>query len=95
MLTLNGKNNIMYFTNDDSFYDFCIDPVMRVCRDYSTEGEEILYPDYDFSQAYRDALEAGVRFCIMDEFSRVNKNGLLPVGTCTKKIDNIERYYGE
>ena len=96
MLRLDGKkNNIMYFANDDSFYDFCINPVMRVCKVISTNGDEILYPDYDFTQAYLDAVAAGVRFCIKDELSRVNKNGLLPVGTSTKRIDNIERYYGE
>lgn len=95
MLRLNRENNIMYFDNDDSFSDFCINPVMKVCKVISTTGEEILYPDYEFSQAYNDAVDAGVRFCIKDELSRVNKNGLLPVGTSTKRIVNVKRYYGE
>ena len=95
MLTINFDtklpDNIMYFANDDDFATFCLDPTLKI---RNLDDSCIIY-DYDFSKAYLDAVANGVRFCIKDENSHVNKDGYLGYRGGCKKIDNVERYYSE
>lgn len=98
MLHINDYNpddNIMYFVNDDDFAVWCMDPEIKVYNELDTLGNPITVCDYEFSKQYLDAVAAGKRFCIQDLTSHVNKDGYLGYRSTTKKIDNVERYYGE
>jgi len=98
MLRINDYNpddNIMYFTNDDDFAVWCINPEIKICNKVNALGQPIVACDYEFSKQYLDAVNSGKRFCIQDVHSHVNKDGYLGYRNITKKIDNVERYYGE
>lgn len=90
-----NNDNIMYFDNDDDFAVFCINPKLRVYTVKNSLGNDIMLATYDFSNQYNNAIANGIKFCIKDEKSRVNKNGLLGYRDCTKQVSNIEPYYGE
>lgn len=88
-------DNIMYFRDDDDFASFCINPNSRVECVANPDGIVRYYNVYDFTKMYLDAIAQGIKFCIQDVNSHVNKDGFLGYRDDTKKIDNIERYYGE
>ena len=92
---LDNQDNIMYFTNDDDFATFCINPQVKITTVKDKDNNDVVYYDYDFTPMYLDAVAKGTRFCIRDLHSHVNKDGFLGYGLTTKPIDNIERYYGD
>jgi len=87
-------DNIMYFANDSDFAEFCLNP-NPVLHEITTPAGVVLCNDYSFTDAYLNSLAQGIKFCIQDEKSHVNKDGILGYRDCNKRIDNIERYYGE
>ena len=89
------ENNIMYFIDDDDFAQFCINPNEIINTVVDGNGVVKYFVDYDFTPMYLNAVKNGIKFCIQDVNSHVNKDGYLGYRTCSKKIDNIERYYGE
>ena len=87
------EKNIIYFDNDEEFGSFCIKPT-PVITTIVCDGDECKFIGSDFSDAYKNALANDTRFCIRDINSHVNKDGYLEYMNCTKKIDNVEQYYG-
>ena len=94
MINNYDNDNIMYFANDDEFAEFCINPCPVVSQ-VLVAGKPVYFENYQFTKQYLDAVANGIRFCIKDLRSHVNKDGLLGYRTCTKPIDNIEIYYGD
>lgn len=88
------NDNIMYFDNDDDFAVFCMNPNIQIYTTKNSFGQDIILATYDFSNQYKNAVTNGIKFCIQDEKSRVNKDGLLGFRNCTKQVSNIEPYYG-
>lgn len=84
---------VMYFKNDDDFADFCINPHIKVYDKTNSLGEPIKVTDYEFTDAYKKAVDNGVYFCIKDLKSHVNKSGLLGYRGTTKAISNVKPYY--
>lgn len=83
------KNNIIYFESDDEFLDYCLDkrPIIK-------EGKHCKYTDYEFTKLYYDELKNGTRFCIKDENSAIEKHGVITFRTISKKVDNLEPWFG-
>lgn len=88
-------DNIMYFDNDECFADFCIKPAYIIVTSKCCDGQDRMFADYDFTDEYKNAVSCGKRFCIRDLHSHVNKDGYLAYKSATKKIDNVEKYYGD
>ena len=81
-------SNIIYFENDDEFYEFCVNPSLKV-----VEGKNGHYTDFDFNYAYEKALKEGKRFVIKDEDSQIYKRGFVSYRTVTKKVENLDPYF--
>ena len=92
MLKINKDTNIMYFDNDDEFYQFCVAPVVIPIA--STKDGITSYSfDFDFTQGYKNALSNGKRFVIKDEDSQIYKRGAVTYRTITKPIQNLDQYF--
>ena len=87
-MRFDNKRNIIYFDNDDDFFNFAVIPAL-VIRD----GKHGKYTDFDFSKDYLEKINNGTRFVIEDVNSRIMKNGHINFRTITKNVENIE--YGE
>ena len=83
----------IFFDNDDEFYKFCVIPELiphEYTRDDSTTG---YYVDFEFSNAYNDAIKNGYHFVIKDEDSQICKHNAVSYRFCTKQLQNLDRYY--
>ena len=83
------KDNIIYFDSDDEFFSFCVVPHL-VLR----EGKHGKYTDFNFTKNYKEELDKGTRFCIKDENSLITKRGMVTLGIESKKVDNLEPWFG-
>lgn len=86
---MNRVNNTIYFDSDDEFLDFAVDrrPIVR-------EGNGVKYTDFNFTSMYQREVDNGVRFCIKDENSTIEKRQAVSYMTNTKKVENLEPWYG-
>ena len=94
-VAVDDTDNIMYFDNDDCFADFCLNPNYVIVTVKCNDGVDRMFADYTFTDAYLNAVKCGKRFCVRDLHSHVNKDGYLAYKSATKKIDNVEKYYGD
>ena len=92
---VDDTDNIMYFDNDEAFADFCIKPALVIFTSKCSDDIDRMFADYEFTDAYKNAVNCGKRFCVRDLCSHVNKDGYLSYKAATKKIDNVEKYYGD
>lgn len=101
MLNLNKLNkeyeeeNVLYFNNDDDFSLFCMNPELKTYSRVDNFGNTVYQTYYDFSDDYLNAVNSGMYFCVKDENSHVNKDGILGYKNTSKCIDNVKRYYGD
>lgn len=92
MLKIRTNTDTMYFTSDDEFYNFCVVPKLVVCTDTDDEGNVLRYTDFNFSDAYNNAIAQNKKFIIRDENSRIFKHGCVSYRTITKPVSNLEEY---
>lgn len=97
MLKIKKSNpQIMYFDNDDDFYNFCVNPKL-FARELSVtnNGEKLYSYDFDYTDAYKNALSDNKLFVIKDEDSQIYKHKAVSYRTITKPVKNLEQYLGE
>lgn len=89
-MRLDQKRNAIYFDNDDEFYTFAVNPLLTV-----SNGDNIPYMDWDFTQSYKNALAANTEFIICDDNSMTCKNQSVSYRTITKPVcvKNYNRLY--
>ena len=82
------KGNIIYFDNDNEFYDFAVIPQL-----ITKDGDKSKYFDFELSPQYHKALKEGKKFCIKDEDSKILKHAAVSYRTITKDIENLEPWF--
>ena len=83
---------VMCFENDDEFFDFAVNPLIRVMEDPKSGTH---YYDYDLTTNYNDALKDNVEFIIRDPNSLISKRNCVSYKLISKKIQNMHPYYYE
>ena len=86
--------NKMFFNSDDDFFTFCVNPNLIVKTD-NINGEDTYFTDWDFTDAYKKAVENGTRFIICDDNSVITKRGCISYKVNTKPIQNLDPFYLE
>lgn len=79
------NGNTITFSDDEDFFNFAVSP-FDVFRRTDTG---ILYHDWDFTAAYNQAVEEGVKFLIEDENSLVAKRKCVCFRTVCKPVENV------
>lgn len=82
-------NNTIYFDSDDEFLDFALDRRIVI-----KEGKNCLYTDFNFTSMYQKEVDNGVRFCIKDENSQIEKRQAISYRTITKEVENLDPWFG-
>lgn len=93
--TKKKNNNILYFDNDEAFYNWCVVPQLKTCEYTDNLGNIKYFVDFDFTHEYLDAIAKGLRFIIKDEDSQICKHKAVSYRTITKNIDNLDNYYAD
>ena len=84
---------VIYFNNDDDFYTFSVNPKLfpKQCTD--STGNVSQYMDFDFTNAYKDAIDNNIEFVILDPNSQIIKhNNVLSYRTISKPVSNLNNY---
>ena len=81
--------NLHVFANDDDFTNWTLNAEPTF---YTDETTGLSYYDYEYTQAYKDAVEAGKGFLIEDPNSCVCKRGCVCKGVINKPVQNLYRY---
>ena len=87
-------STVRFFESDDDFYQFCVIPELKVKEYVDNNGNIQHYTDFEFSDEYLEAVEAGVSFVIKDEDSKIYKRKAVSYRTITKKVKNLKGYFG-
>jgi hypothetical protein len=85
-MRIDQKRNAIFFDNDDEFYQFAVNPLLTV-----TNGDNIPYTDWSFTDVYNSALAAKTDFIICDSNSKTYKNQCVSYRTITKPV-TIKQY---
>ena len=80
-MRIDQKRNAIFFDNDDEFYKFAVNPLLSV-----TNGDNIPYADWNFTDAYNAAVTDNTDFIICDSNSRICKNQSVSYRTITKPV---------
>ena len=93
-MLIDNDLNVIYFDNDDDFYQFCVEPQL-VSREYTNNNGEIdQYLDFNFTPGYNDAIDNATIFVINDKNSNILKhNNVVSYRTISKKVDNVKPWY--
>ena len=84
-MRIDEENNIIYFDNDEEFYDFCVSPE-PVIKTSSKTG--ITYFDMDFTDWYKSHVDEDTKIVILDRHSDIlHHGGVVTSHTCSKKIN--------
>lgn len=88
-MKIDKERNIITFDTDDEFTDYCMSssPVS-----YYNETADMYYYDYPFTDEYINAVNAGTKFSIAAEDSKVVKRGAVCRGLITKPVKNLRLY---
>ena len=89
------KDNIIYFDNDQEFYDYAVIPELVPVKYISKSGEERYYTDFNFTPQYNNAVKDGITFIIKDEDSQIYKHGCVSFRTISKDIPNLEPWFND
>lgn len=93
-MKIDKEQNIMFFDNDDEFYEFCVIPKIIPVPFTDPVSKETLYKmDFKLSDSYEKAKNNDTVFVICDDNSQIYKHGCVSYRTISKKIDNLEPYY--
>lgn len=85
-------DDIIFFDNDDEFYNFVLVPVVKVSID-NTGDQPRSINELTTNWEYNLALKNNKKFIIRDEDSQIYKHGCVSYRTVNKYIDNLEPYY--
>lgn len=83
-MRIDQENNIIYFDNDEEFYDLCVnpDPVIK------TGKSVIKCFDMDFTDWYKSHVDEATKIVILDSHSEIlHHGGVVTYRTCNKKIN--------
>ena len=58
--TKKKNNNILYFDNDEAFYNWCVVPQLKTCEYTDNLGNIKYFADFDFTHEYLDAIAKGL-----------------------------------
>ena len=86
-------DNVIYFDNDDEFYDYCVEPKLITIPFVDKNGDTRYYTDFNFTNAYNNDVKDGKIFIIKDENSQIYKHKAVSYRTITKEISNLEPWY--
>jgi len=89
------KDNIIYFDNDNEFYEYCVVPELIPVQYIDKDGNENYYNDFKLSSQYNIALNKGKRFIIKDENSQIFKHGCVSYRTISKDIQNLDQWFDD
>ena len=89
------KDNIIYFDNDNEFYEYCVVPELVPVQYIDSEGNEKYYSDFNLSSQYNNAINNGTRFIIKDEDSQIYKHGCVSYRTISKDIQNLDPWFDD
>lgn len=78
------RNKKYYFNNDDEFINFAIIPTLKATKDEKTGT---YFADWEFSHAYKMAVDEGYKFVIVDEDSRIVIRQAITFRTITKNVE--------
>ena len=92
METMNDSN-IIYFNNDDEFFNFCVNPEIVINETTDANGNPGCYYTFNFTDVYNSCIRDGKKFIIMDDNSRIFKNKCVSYRTITKPVENLEPYF--
>ena len=79
------EGKLIQFENDQEFIEWAIKPFYEVIE---TENGGRCF-SVAYTDAYINAIEEGYLIDILDEDSRINKDGLVHWGIITKPVDNL------
>ena len=83
-MRIDKGNNIIYFDNDEEFYDFCVSPDLVV----KTSAKGTLYYDMDFTEWYKTHVDEATKMVILDDKSTIlRRGGVVSYRTSSKKIN--------
>lgn len=78
------ENNIIYFDNDEEFYDLCVNPEPVI----KTGKSGVKYFDMDFSEWYKVHVDEATKIVILDDDSTIlRRGGMVTCRTCNKRIN--------
>ena len=93
---LNEYTDVMYFNTDDDFYAFCVEPVLVVKEYINNSGHVDQYTDFNFTNAYEEAVKNNIAFVIRDKKSQILKhNGVVSYRTISKQSQNLKPWFYE
>lgn len=78
-------NNIIYFDNDEEFYDFCVKTysINRRVRDH-----RVRKAGWDFSDWYQSNVDENTKIVILDDNSTIlHRGGMVACHTVTRQIN--------
>lgn len=83
-MRIDQTNNIIYFDNDEEFYDLCVNPDLVVKTD--TVGDISL--EIDFTEWYKNHVDEATKIVILDDKSTIlHRGGVVTYRTYSKKIN--------
>lgn len=83
-MRIDKENNIIYFDNDEEFYDFCVNPEPII----KTSSRGLKYFDIDFAEWYKNHVDEATKIVILDDDSTIlRRGGVVSYRTCSKKIN--------
>lgn len=89
MKKLITDNDTMYFDCDDDFYRFCVCPKAVIHDVTNADGVVCSYFDFDYTDAYKTAINNGTRFIIRDPDSQIFKHKCVSYRTISKPVKNL------
>ncbi len=79
------ENSIIYFDNDEEFYDLCVSPEPVIKTSTNTS---ITYFDMDFTVWYKSHVDEATKIVILDDDSTIlRRGGVVTYRTCNKIIN--------
>ena len=60
------NNNILYFDNDEAFYNWCVVPQIKICEYTDNLGNIKYCNNFEYTHEYLDAITKGLRCIIKD-----------------------------
>ena len=83
-MRIDQENNIVYFDNDEEFFDFCVNTELVI----KTSAKGTLYYDMDFTEWYKSHVGEATKIVILDDDSTIlRRGGVVTYRTCNKKIN--------
>jgi len=92
---MQAVDKIIYFDNDQEFYDYAVIPELVPIHYTDKSGVERYYTDFNFTPQYNNAVNNGMTFIIKDEDSQIYKHGGVSYRTIYKDVPNLEPWFND